>query len=101
AAPLLTLRLGLALERECIVYHGNVDVLGIDTGQLRADDDVAVGLKQLDRRLPCRQRLPTRAAGEDVLKQFVHRLAQGREVVKWIPSDPTNGHRLIPTVPSK
>src|SRR2546427_8296820 len=71
AALLLMLRLGLALERECIVCHGDVDVLGIDAGQLRADDDVVVGLKQLDRRLPCRQRLPTRAARDDVLKQFV------------------------------
>src|SRR5256712_4828422 len=63
AAPLLMLRLSLALERECIVCHRDVDVLGIDAGQLRADNDVAVGLKQLDRRLPCRQRLPARAAG--------------------------------------
>src|SRR3989449_7038721 len=100
AAPLLMLRLGLALERECIVCHGDVDVLGIDAGQLRSDDDVAVGLKQLHRRLPCRQRLPARTGGEDVLKQFVHRLAQRREVVKWIPSDHAHGTRLLRTVRS-
>src|SRR5438552_3315902 len=75
--------------------------LGMTCGwRIGAAAGVAVGSEPLDRGLPRRRRAPPRAAGEEVRKQLVHRLAQRREVVKRIPPDAAHGTRLLRTVRS-
>src|SRR2546427_1202369 len=104
AALLLLLVLPLALERDGVVRHGNVDLLGIDVRQFRPNDDLAVGFEHLGRRLPDPTRDltdPNRPTGEDLVEQLVHRLPQGVNVSERIP--PYDTHLPLPpflTVPS-
>src|SRR5438445_4615577 len=68
AALLLLLVLPLALERDGVVRHGNVDLLGIDVRPFRPN--------------------------EDLVEQLVHRLPQGVNVSERIP--PYDTHLPLP-----
>src|SRR3989441_9171461 len=88
------------LFRSRVLCDGDLDVLRVNPRELSSHHNVVLGLEHLDGGRPGQLRLAPRPTCEQLVEQLVHRLAQRREVIKWIPPNQAHGARLLRIVRS-